>query len=142
MKTYSPKSSQITRQWHLIDAKDQILGRLSSEVAKKLIGKHKTYYTAHLDCGDYVVVINAKNIKTTGTKEQNKIYYRHSGFPGGLKSQTLSELRQKHPTRVIENSVKGMIPQNKLRTGRLNRLKVFEDNNHPYADKFKSETTK
>lgn len=118
-----------------MDAKNQILGRLSSKVAQKLIGKHKPYFAPHLDCGDYVVIVNSDQIKVTGTKLQKKRYYRHSGYPGGLKQQTLAKFLEKDSTKVIELAVKNMLPKNKLRSRRLNRLKIFANNQHPYEEK-------
>lgn len=129
-KTYSQKPADVTRRWILIDAKDAPLGRLSTEVSKYLIGKYKPTYTPHVDGGDYVVVINAKDAIVTGNKEQAKVYYRHSGFPGGIKSATLAEVREKFPERIIEQAVKGMLPKNKLVDGRLKRLKIFPSAEH------------
>jgi len=137
MKTYSPKAKEIKREWHLIDAKDKILGRLATQIAQLLMGKSKPYFTRHLDCGDYVVVINAKEVKVTGKKEKQKIYYRHSGYPGGLKETPLWMLREKHPERIIIHAVSGMLPKNKLRARVLTRLKVQAEEEHPYQDKFK-----
>ena len=137
MKTYSPKAKEIKRKWHLIDAKDKILGRLATQIAQLLMGKSKPYFTRHLDCGDYVVVINAKEVKVTGKKEKQKIYYRHSGYPGGLKETPLWMLREKHPERIIIHAVSGMLPKNKLRARMLTRLKVQPEEEHPYEDKFK-----
>ncbi len=140
MKTASTKPSDIKRQWHILDASDQILGRLSTQIATKLIGKHKPYYTPHLDCGDYVIVINTDKIQTTGGKTKKKVYYHHSGYPGGLKAETLGELMTKNSTRVIELAVKNMLPKNKLRSPRLRRLKVFTGSDHPYTDKLQSQS--
>lgn len=137
MKTLSTKPTHITRTWHLIDAKDQVLGRLSTQIATKLTGKHKTYFASHLDCGDYVVVINAAQVAVTGKKLAQKRYNRHSNFPGGFRTQTLKEVLANHPTRVIESAVKGMLPKNKLQSPRLKRLKIFANDQHPYQDKFK-----
>lgn len=134
-QTFTPTPKHIKRSWHIVDAQGQILGRLSSQIAQTLIGKDKPYFANHLDCGDYVVVINAKKIKTTGTKTSNKLYRRHSGYPGGFKETNLKDLLQKTPSRVIEFAVKGMLPKNKLRADRLGRLKVFSDDKHPYQDK-------
>ena len=141
MKTYSTKQSDIKRSWHIIDAKDQILGRISTQIATLLIGKHKTNFASHLDCGDYVVVINAKDVKVTGNKLNQKVYYHHTGFPGGLRSQVLKDRLAKQPIKVIEHSVKGMLPKNKLQDPRLKRLKVFSQDTHPYADKLKVNTS-
>lgn len=137
MRTKSTKKSDIKRSWHLVDAKDQILGRLATRIAKLLMGKDKPYFVPHLDCGDYVVVVNAKEVAVTGKKEKQKIYYRHSGYPGGLKKATLEELRKNYPKRIIEQAVKGMLPKNKLQDQRMRRLFVFAGKEHPYQDKFK-----
>ena len=128
--------SQIKRAWHLVDLKDKNLGRTATDIAKLLMGKNKPYFARNLDCGDYVVVINAKEVAVTGNKEGQKRYYRYSGYPGGLHVETLSETRTKHPERIIEHAVKGMLPQNKLRDRMLTRLKIFTDSTHPYQDKF------
>lgn len=130
------KLSEIKRDWHLVDAKGEILGRLATVIAGLLMGKVKPYFVRHLDCGDNVVVINAKDIKVTGKKEKQKKYYRYSGYPGGLKTQTLAEIRAKNPNRIIYEAVRGMLPQNKLRDRMLTRLYVYADDKHPYADKF------
>lgn len=132
-KTYSQKPSEVTRRWVLIDAKDAPLGRLATEISKYLIGKYKPTYTPHIDGGDYVVVINAKDTVVTGNKEEAKIYYRHSGFPGGIKDASLREVREKFPERIIENAVKGMLPKNKLSPERMKRLKVFPDTDHAHS---------
>ncbi len=129
-------TDQIKRTWHLIDANEKILGRISTEIAKLLMGKSKPYFSKNLDCGDYVVVVNAKEVKVTGNKEEQKNYYRHSGYPGGFRKETLAELRKDHPERVIQHAVKGMLPKNKLQAEMLKRLRVYSDNNHPYAEKF------
>lgn len=133
MKTYSQKPTDVSRRWILIDAKDAPLGRLSTEIAKYLIGKYKPTYTPHVDGGDYVIVINAKEAVVTGDKELKKIYYRHSGFPGGIKDARLEEVREKFPQRIIENAVKGMLPKNKLSDERMKRLKVFVGGEHDHA---------
>ncbi|AHB42603.1 ribosomal protein L13, nonfunctional [Candidatus Saccharibacteria bacterium RAAC3_TM7_1] len=133
MKTYSQKPSEVTRRWVLIDAKDAPLGRVATEIAKYLIGKYKPTYTPHIDGGDYVVVINAKEVKVTGDKEEGKIYYRHSGFPGGIKDASLKEVREKFPERIIENAVKGMLPKNKLSPERMQRLRVFPGSDHAHT---------
>lgn len=132
-KTYSQKTADISREWFLIDAADAPLGRISTQIAKYLIGKYKPTYTPHVDNGDYVVVINAEKLIVTGNKETGKIYYRHSGFPGGIKDATLKEVREKYPERIIEAAVKGMIPRNKLASGRLARLKVFAGAEHAHT---------
>ena len=132
MKTYSPKAKEIKREWHVIDASEKTLGRMASQVAILLMGKHKPIYSTNLDTGDYVVIINAAKIKVSGKKEEQKIYYRHSGYPGGLKSLTLGELRSKHPTRVIEYAVKGMVPHNRLGRAMLKKLKIYAGSEHPH----------
>ncbi len=133
MKTFSQKPADVSRRWILIDAKDAPLGRLSTEISKYLIGKYKPTYTPHVDGGDYVVVINAKEAVVTGDKELKKIYYRHSGFPGGIKDARLEEVREKFPERIIENAVKGMLPKNKLSVDRMARLKVFAGSEHAHT---------
>lgn len=133
MKTYSQKPSEVTRRWILIDAKDLPLGRLATEISKYLIGKDKPTYTPHIDGGDYVVVINAAEVPVTGNKEEAKVYYRHSGFPGGIKDASLKEVREKFPERIIENAVKGMLPKNKLSPERMKRLKVFPGSDHAHT---------
>ncbi len=132
-KTFSQKPAEVTRRWVVIDAASAPLGRLSTEIAKYLIGKYKPTYTPHVDGGDYVVVINAKDLVVTGDKETGKIYYRHSGFPGGIKDATLKEVREKFPERIIENAVKGMLPKNKLSDDRMKRLKVYAGPEHNHA---------
>ncbi len=133
------KAKEIKRAWHLIDVDGKTLGRISTEIANFLMGKSKPYFVRNLDCGDFVVVINSKNVKVTGNKEGKKVYYRHSGYPGGFKSETLSELRARKPEDIIIHAVKGMLPQNRLRDQMLNRLKVFESEKHDYEDKFRKE---
>jgi large subunit ribosomal protein L13 len=139
-QTRSTKISEIKREWHLVDAKGKILGRTASDIALLLMGKAKPYFVKNLDCGDYVVVINAKEIKTTGKKEDLKKYFRHSGYPGGFKAETLKDLRQRNPEGIIKHAVSGMIPQNKLRALMLKRLYVFAKEEHTYKDKFKKES--
>lgn len=131
-KTYSQKPAEVTREWHLINAKGKVLGRVAVEIAAKLIGKSKPTFTPHVDGGDYVVVINAAQVAVTGSKEDNKIYYKHSHRPGGLSQMTLREVREKHPERLIEKAVFNMLPKNKLRQGRMNRLKVYADDQHKH----------
>lgn len=132
-KTYSQKPSEVSRRWILIDASSAPLGRVSTEIAKYLIGKYKPSYTPHIDGGDYVVVINAKDAVVTGNKETGKIYYRHSGFPGGIKDASLKEVREKFPERIIESAVKGMLPKNKLADERMKRLKIFAGSEHAHT---------
>lgn len=136
--TQATKAADIKRSWHLIDVKGKTLGRVSTEIAKLLMGKNKPYFVRNLDCGDYVVVINAKEIKVTGKKEEQKKYYRHSGYPGGFKVRTLKEVREKKPTEIINHAVKGMLPQNKLRDRMLKRLFIFAGEEYKYQDKVKS----
>lgn len=137
MKTSTTKSSEIVREWHLLDLKDQTLGRLSTKMAELLMGKHKPNQNDNLDGGDYVVVINSDKLKVTGKKLSDKIYYRHSGFPGGFRQETLSEKMAKDSRKVVELSVKGMLPKNKFQKNRLVRLKVFKDDQHPYQGQIK-----
>lgn len=132
-KTYSQKPSEVTRRWILIDAAEAPLGRVSTVIAKYLIGKYKPSYTPHIDGGDYVVVINAAKAVVTGDKETSKVYYRHSGFPGGIKDATLKEVREKFPERIIESAVKGMLPKNKLAAERMARLRVFAGSEHAHT---------
>jgi len=132
MKTYTAKASEIKREWYLVDAEGKTLGRLASEIAKILRGKHKPIYTPHLDCGDYVIVINADKIRVTGKKLDQKIYYRHSGYPGGLKSISLRDQLKKHPTRVLRAAVWGMLPHNRLGRAMIKKLKVYAGDSHPH----------
>lgn len=140
VKTYQPKAKEVKRNWHLIDAKDQVLGRLSTQIAIYLMGKHKAGYSTHMDSGDYVVVINAKDIKVTGKKEEQKIYISHSGFPGGYKEVKYSKYLKENPVRIIEHAISGMLPDNRLKKKRLARLKLFADEKHTFADKFRKDT--
>ena len=133
MKTYSQKSAEIKREWYLIDAKSLPLGKLAVVIADKLMGKSKVTYTPHIDNGDYVVVINAKDIVVTGNKMTDKMYHRHSGFPGGLTSLKLEEVIEKDPSYAIKEAVKGMLPKNKLAADRLARLRVFAGSEHTHA---------
>lgn len=133
MKTYSQKTSEINREWWIIDASTLPLGKLAVVIADKLMGKSKVTYTPHTDNGDYVVVINAKNIVTTGEKMTDKHYYRHSGFPGGLTDLTLQEIIEKDPAVAVKHAVKGMLPKNKLLAERLARLRVFEGAEHAHT---------
>ena len=133
MKTYSQKASEIKREWWIIDAGTMPLGKLAVVIADKLMGKSKVTYTPHIDNGDYVVVINAKNVVVTGDKMLQKKYYRHSGYPGGLKELKLEEVLEKDPSRVICEAVKGMLPKNKLAADRLKRLRVFAGAEHTHT---------
>lgn len=135
-QTKSTKISNIQRDWHLVDLKGKILGRIASDIALLLMGKNKPNFVRNLDMGDFVVVINAKDFKVTGNKEKLKKYYRHSGYPGGFKSETLGDLRQRKPQDVIIHAVSGMLPQNRLKDKMLSRLHVFEEETHTFKDKF------
>ncbi len=137
MNTYILKKAEITRQWHVIDAKDQPLGRLASQVAQLLKGKHKPVYTPHLAMGDYVIVVNASQIKATGNKLEGKRYYRHSNYPGGFKVETLVRRLQRQPTRVIEDAVKGMLPHGPLGSDLMRMLKVYAGATHPHEAQVK-----
>ena len=136
--TVSTKLSEIKREWNFFDAKEKILGRISSEIAKVLMGKSKPYFVNNLDCGDYVVVINASFVKVTGKKETQKKYSRHSGYPGGYREESLMDLRSRSPEDIIRFAVLGMLPQNKLRDRMLTRLFIFKGEEHKFKDKFKS----
>lgn len=132
-KTYSQKPADVSRRWVLIDASEAPLGRVSTVIAKHLIGKYKPTYTPHVDGGDYVVVINAAQTVVTGGKEEGKVYHRHSGFPGGITSETVRERREKYPERLIEAAVKGMLPKNKLAAERMTRLRIFAGSEHAHT---------
>ena len=132
MKTYTLKKEEAQRNWFVVDATDRVLGRVATKIADKIRGKDKPSFTPHTDGGDYVIVINAEKIKVTGSKYNNKIYYRHSLYPGGLKSQTFKELIEKNPERIIEEAVKGMLPKNKLGKLIIKKLKVFQGPNHDH----------
>jgi len=142
MKTYSTKASDIKREWHVMDASDKVLGRFATQVASLLMGKHKPMFSPNLDTGDFVVVINAAKIRVTGNKAKQKLYYRHSGYPGGLKSVSLEKMMQTHPTRVIEHAVKGMLPHNRLGARMFKKLKVYAGETHPHPTPVKSSATK
>lgn len=137
MKTTVLKGNQVDRQWHLIDLQGQTLGRVCTQIAQILMGKNKTTFSYHRDDGDYVVATNAENIKVTGSKLKEKIYYHHTHWSGGLKELTLAEMLKKDPRKVISHGVYGMLPKNKLRDVRMTRLKVFVGSDHPYTDKIK-----
>ena len=132
MKTYSAKPSEVTRKWYVVDAAEAPLGRVATQVATLLTGKGKPMFTHHIDCGDYVIVINAKDTKVTGDKMNSKMYYRHSHFPGGLKEASLKDKMAKDPTHALEHAIRGMLPVNKLRDERLKRLKVYADADHKH----------
>ena len=133
MKTYYAKPNEVEREWVLIDATDQVLGRVAAKAAHILKGKHKPQYTPHVDTGDFVIIINADKIKVTGNKATAKEYYRHTGYPGGLKCETFAEAMQKHPERVIEHAVYGMLPKNTLGRAMGKKLKVYAGAEHPHA---------
>ena len=132
MKTKSYKNTDIEKKWLLLDASNKTLGRLSAKISSILIGKNKSQYTPHNDLGDYIVVINAEKVKVTGNKDIQKKYYRHSGYPGGLKSSTFSEIIEKNPQDIILKAVKGMLPKNKLSNSMISKLKVYKGENHPH----------
>ncbi len=131
-RTFSPTPGDIDHAWYVVDATDVPLGRLSSEIAQILRGKHKPTYAPHMDGGDYVIVVNAGKVHVSGNKEIEKIYYRHSGFPGGLRAETLSEVRKSHPERLVEIAVRGMLPKNRLGRQMLKKLKVYAGPGHPH----------
>ncbi|HEY2281349.1 MAG TPA: 50S ribosomal protein L13 [Streptosporangiaceae bacterium] len=133
MRTYSPKGSDITRQWHVIDASDVVLGRLASQVAVLLRGKHKPIFAPHVDTGDFVIVINADKVALSGNKLEQKRAYRHSGYPGGLRSISYGELMEKRPERIVEKAVRGMLPKNSLGRQTLRKLKVYAGPDHPHS---------
>jgi large subunit ribosomal protein L13 len=141
MRTHSAKASDIERKWWVIDASGKTLGRLASEVAVLLKGKHKPVYSPHLDVGDYVIVLNASRVRVTGDKLTKKIYYRHSQYPGGLKSISLETMLATHPTRVIERAVKGMLPHNRLGAAMFRKLKVYPGAEHPHQAQVKPTAT-
>jgi large subunit ribosomal protein L13 len=132
MPSYVPKPDEITREWRVLDASDHVLGRLATEAARLLRGKHKPQFTPHLDTGDFVVVVNAEKVQVTGGKLDDKVYYRHSGKPGSLKSETLKERLEKYPERVIRDAVWGMLPKNRLGRNLLRKLKVYRGPDHPH----------
>ena len=136
MKTYQPKKGEVKRLWKLVDVKGKVLGRIATEIATDLMGKNKAGYSLHMDTGDNVVVINAALVKVTGKKEQQKVYRSHSGYPGGFKEVKFQKMREKQPERIIQKAVSGMLPDNRLKSKRLARLKVFSGTEHPYKDKF------
>ncbi|MGB3478991.1 MAG: 50S ribosomal protein L13 [bacterium] len=132
MKTKVLKKDEVSRTWYVVDAADKVLGRFASRIARILIGKNKAQYTPHLDCGDFVVIINADKFRVTGKKLKDKIYYSHSFFPGGLKQINLENMLKKHPGRAIYHAVSGMLPKNRLRAKRLKRLKIYTSPDHPH----------
>lgn len=135
-QTKSTKADDIKRSWHFFDVKNKILGRISTEIARKLMGKSKPYFVRHLDCGDYVVVVNAKHVAVTGKKETDKLYGHYSGYPGGLKQKALWQVRKEKPTEIIRRAVFGMLPKNKLRDRLVTRLYIYPEAEHTYKNKF------
>ena len=133
MKTFSAKSHEVKRDWLEVDASDKVLGRLATEIARRLRGKHKAEYTPHVDTGDYIIVTNAEKVKVTGRKFKNKMYYRHTGYPGGIKSDSFEKLQAKNPVRIIELAVKGMLPKNPLGREMYRKLKVYIGSDHPHT---------
>ena len=138
MTTYHPTAKEVVRKWHLVDARGQVLGRMASGIAMKLMGKQRSDYSPHMDNGDNVVVINASEIKVTGNKEEQKKYYGHSGYPGGFKEVSYKEMKERHPERIVELAVKRMLPENRLRDKRMARLFISLDDKNPKASEFKS----
>ncbi len=133
MKTFSAKTHEVKQDWYVIDASDKILGRLATEIARRLRGKHKAEFTPHVDTGDYIVITNAEKVAVTGRKFKEKMYYHHTGFPGGIKSISFDKLQEKNPVRIIELAVKGMLPKNPLGREMYRKLKVYAGNEHPHT---------
>ena len=133
MKTFSAKPHEVNRGWYIVDADGKVLGRLAAELARRLRGKHKAEFTPHVDTGDYIVVVNAEKLRVTGNKARDKIYHRHSGYPGGIYSTSFEKLHARHPTRVLEKAVKGMLPKGPLGYAMLRKMKVYAGTTHPHA---------
>ncbi len=133
MKTFSAKQHEVQHDWYLVDAKDAVLGRLASQIAARLRGKHKAIYTPHVDTGDFVVVVNADKLRVTGNKAKDKLYHRHSTFPGGLYTTNFTKLQQRHPDRVLQKAVRGMLPKGPLGFAMLRKLKIYAGDSHPHA---------
>ena len=133
MSTFSAKPADVTHEWFVIDATDKVLGRVASEVALRLRGKHKAIYTPHVDTGDYIVVVNAAKLRVTGAKPLDKMYYRHTGYPGGIKATNFRDLQAKHPGRALQKAVKGMLPKGPLGYAMIKKLKVYAGTEHPHA---------
>ena len=133
MKTFSAKPHEVTRDWYVVDASDKVLGRLAAELAHRLRGKHKPEYTPHVDTGDYIVVVNASRLRVTGNKATDKKYYRHTGYPGGIRETNFEKMQAKHPGRVLEKAVKGMLPKGPLGYAMIKKLKVYADATHPHT---------
>ena len=141
MKTFTAKPAEVKREWFVVDAADKTLGRLATEIASRLRGKHKPEYTPHVDTGDYIVVVNAEKVRVTGNKTSDKMYYRHTEFPGGLKSMNFADMIERKPERVIELAVKGMLPRNPLGRDMYRKLKVYAGTEHPHAAQQPTELT-
>ncbi len=133
MRTYSPKASEVDRRWHVIDAEDIVLGRLASQAAQLLRGKHKAMFAPHVDTGDFVIVVNASKVALTGSKREQKMAYRHSGYPGGIKAVSYAELLEKDPRKAVEKAVRGMLPHNRLGRQLITKLKVYSGPEHPHV---------
>ena len=133
MKTFSAKPHEVKRDWFVVDATDKVLGRLATEIARRLRGKHKPEFTPHVDTGDYVVVVNVEKLRVTGAKAEQKVYYRHSGYPGGIYEDTFAKLQQRAPVRVLEKAVKGMLPKGPLGYAMIKKLKVYAGGDHPHV---------
>lgn len=133
MRTFSAKPHEVKRDWFVVDATDKVLGRLATEIARRLRGKHKPEYTPHVDTGDYIVVVNAEKLRVTGAKAEQKVYYRHSGYPGGIYEDTFTKLQQRAPSRVLEKAVKGMLPKGPLGYVMIKKLKVYAGGDHPHV---------
>ncbi|KXW56126.1 50S ribosomal protein L13 [Ferrovum sp. PN-J185] len=133
MKTFSAKNHEVQRDWFIVDAQDLVLGRLASQIALRLRGKHKAIYTPHVDTGDFIVVVNADKIRVTGNKGEDKKYYRHSGYPGGIYETNFNKMRARHPARVLEKAVKGMLPKGPLGYAMIKKMKVYAGSEHPHA---------
>jgi large subunit ribosomal protein L13 len=133
MKTFSAKSHEVQRDWYVVDATGKVLGRVAAEIARRLRGKHKPEFTPHVDTGDYIVVVNADKLRVTGNKAKDKLYHRHSGYPGGIYSTTFEKLQAKHPERVLQIAVKGMLPKGPLGYAMLRKMKVYAGGEHPHS---------
>ena len=133
MSTFSAKDHEVQRDWFVVDASDKVLGRLATEIARRLRGKHKAEYTPHVDTGDYIVVINAEKVRVTGRKKTDKMYYHHTGFPGGIKSRSFEKMQATQPARIIEIAVKGMLPKNPLGRAMYRKLKIYTGSEHPHT---------
>jgi large subunit ribosomal protein L13 len=133
MKTYSAKPAEVKRDWYVVDADDKVLGRLASEIARRLRGKHKPEYTPHVDTGDYIVVVNAGKLRVTGNKELDKKYYRHTGYPGGIYETTFGKMQERFPGRALEKAVKGMLPKGPLGYAMIKKMKIYAGADHPHA---------